>query len=278
MKKLEKPPSGGFFHGSRRDFLLRVSLGGGGALLAGCASLPASEEGAKRAGTGGSGWEDASAIGASPAGLQSPAWEHYKLPGKKPVQFTPVRVDGREALQATAVSAASAMRKRVRVEPHALGRLRFSWKVPHLVDEADIGLKEADDAPVRVVLAFEGDRSHFSPRDALLSELTRALTGEELPYATLMYVWCNRRPAGTVVPNPRTSRIRKLVLESGAGSLGRWLEYERDIRADFRQAFGEEPGALVGIAVMTDSDNTRSTARAFYGPLRHLASSPHGAQ
>jgi hypothetical protein len=98
----------------------------------------------------------------------------------------------------------------------------------------------------------------------------RALTGEEMPYATLMYVWCNRRSPGTVVHNPRTSRIRKLVLESGPARLAKWLDYERDIRADYERAFGEAPGALVGVAVMTDSDNTRSTARAWYGPVRHV--------
>ena len=71
--------------------------------------------------------------------------------------------------------------------------------------------RDADDAPVRLVLAFEGDRSRFSAKNAMLSELARALTGEEMPYATLMYVWCNKRAPGTVVRNPRTDRIRKLV-------------------------------------------------------------------
>ena len=38
-------------------------------------------------------------------------------------------------------------------------------------------------------------------------------------------------------------------------------------RADFELAFGEAPGALLGIAVMTDSDNTQSTAQAWYGDI-----------
>jgi hypothetical protein len=104
------------------------------------------------------------------------------------------------------------------------------------------------------------------------------LTGEELPYATLMYVWCNQREPLSVVRNPRTDRIRKLVLESGPTRLGRWLDYERDVRADFERVFGEPPGALVGVAVMTDSDNTRSTTSAFYGPVRHVAPQASGAR
>ena len=89
-----------------------------------------------------------------------------------------------------------------------------------------------------------------------------------MPYATLMYVWCNNREPGSVLVNPRTSRIRKIVMESGPDQLRKWLDYERDIRADFVKAFGEPPGALVSIGIMTDTDNTRSTAQAWYGPVR----------
>jgi hypothetical protein len=234
-------------------------------LLAGCASLdPAPAD------------LSASAWGRQSQPAQGPvlAWERQTLPGKTAVDFVPTRFEGRDALSATAVSAASVVRKRVRIEPAELGRLRFSWHVPALIPEADLARRDGDDSPVRIILAFEGDRSRLSSKDQMLSELARALTGEEMPYATLMYVWCNKRPAGTVVPNPRTDRIRKLVLESGPDRLSRWLDYERDVRADFEKAFGEPPGALVGIAVMTDSDNTKSTAQAWYGPVHMVRPGP----
>lgn len=195
-------------------------------------------------------------------------WQHYPLPGKAPTQFSYAYKDGRDALAVLAKSSASMVRKAVRVEPAQLGQLRFSWQVPDLIAQADLAQKDADDSPVRIILAFEGDRSRFSARDAMLSELARAVTGEEMPYATLMYVWCNSRPAGTVIPSPRTDRIRRLVVESGRGQLNHWLDYERDIRADYERAFGEPPGALVGIGIMTDTDNTRTVAKAWYGPVR----------
>ena len=197
-----------------------------------------------------------------------PVWQHHPFPGKQATQFSYTRKDGRDAMAVTATASASMLRKPVRVEPAELGNVRFSWRVPALIAEADLALRDVDDSPVRVVLAFEGDRSTFSPRNAMLSELSRTLTGEPMPYATLMYVWCNHRAPGTVVFNPRTDRIRTLVVESGAGRLNQWLDYERDIRADYEKAFGEAPGALVGIGIMTDSDNTRSQARAWYGPLQ----------
>ena len=148
------------------------------------------------------------------------------------------------------------LRKTVRVEAADLGQVSFSWKVPALIAGADMMQVHTDDSPVRLVLAFEGDRSKFSVKNAMLSELALTLTGEPLPYATLMYVWGTDRAPGSIIEGHRTDRIRKLVLESGPQQLGRWIDYERDIKADFEKAFGEAPGALVGIGIMTDTDNT----------------------
>jgi len=200
-----------------------------------------------------------------------PAWQHFKLPGKEASSFSYTRMDGRDAMAVLAVSSASMLRQVVRIEPEQLDSVRFSWKVPELIAGADMALREADDSPVRIVLAFEGDRSRLSPKNAMLSELSRALTGEEMPYATLMYVWCNKREPGSVIINPRTDRIRKLVVQTGPEKLNQWLDYKRNIREDYERAFGEAPGPLVGIGIMTDSDNMRSTARAWYGPVRLTA-------
>lgn len=182
-----------------------------------------------------------------------------------------MRLDGRDVIQSESNSAASMLRQTLRVEPAQLGHLRFSWKVPALIAGADLTQRDGDDAPVRVVLAFEGDRAKFSAKNAMLSELALLLTGEPLPYATLMYVWGNQSTLGSVIINARTDRIRKLVLESGPLRLNHWLDYERDIRADYEQAFGEAPGALVGIGIMSDSDNTRQQSTAWYGPVTLLA-------
>jgi hypothetical protein len=91
-----------------------------------------------------------------------------------------------------------------------------------------------------------------------------------MPYAVMMYVWSKDKPLGTVIHSPRTDRVRKLVVQSGEDKLAHWVDYERDVLADFRQVYGEAPGNLVGMGIMTDTDNTRTTARAWYGPLQVL--------
>ncbi len=243
------------------------------AVLAGCAAVPMPQRTLE---IGNSPWalQSSPTVGQLP--LQPSRWGHLPFPGKTATRFSYVRQDGRDAISVLADSSASMLRRKLRVEPAELGTLKFSWKVPQLIAGADMTLRESDDCPVRIVLAFEGDRSRFSARDAMLSELLRSLSGEQMPYATLMYVWSNRRPPGTLIASPRTDRIRTLVVESGAARLGAWLDYERDIRADYERAFGEPPGALVAIGLMTDSDNTRSTTRAWYGPVR-LGSSTRAA-
>ncbi|OYU32297.1 MAG: hypothetical protein CFE39_04200 [Comamonadaceae bacterium PBBC2] len=195
-------------------------------------------------------------------------WEVVTLPGKLRTAFRLEQRDQRPAVLAHAQSSASMLRQRVNIAPEQLGQLQFEWQVENLMATADMSVRELEDSPVRVILAFEGDRSQFSAKNAMLSELTQALTGEAMPYATLMYVWSNQHPVDTVIINPRTDRVRKWVVESGPQHLNQWRQYRRDIRADFEKAFGEPPGKLVALAIMTDSDNTQGNVRAWYGNIK----------
>ena len=55
------------------------------------------------------------------------------------------------------------------------------------------------------------------------------------------------------------------------GDVGHWQTLKRNLLQDFERAFGEPPGALVSIGVMTDSDNTESETEAHYGDLSLLS-------
>ena len=194
-------------------------------------------------------------------------WRHHTLPGKTATIYDIDHKDGRVALTAKAGISASMMRRDVNIAAADLAEVSFSWQVPQLIERADLAERDLDDSPVRIVLTFEGDKSKFSAKNAMLSELAQAISGEALPYATLMYVWCNKRPAGSVVINPRTDRIRSVVVESGKKNLRQWLDYKRDVRTDFEKAYGEAPGKLLSVAIMTDSDNTKSQVVAAYGEV-----------
>lgn len=145
--------------------------------------------------------------------------------------------------------------------------VEFSWWLPQTISNADLRQAESADSPARVVFAFGGDTSKLSLRTRLQFQLAESLMGEEPPYATLMYVWDNREELETVLPGGRSDRVRKIVVERGQANLRRWLTYRRPLMADFQRAFGEPPGRLIGIALLTDTDNTGSKAEACYGDV-----------
>lgn len=223
--------------------LRRGLILGGGAALAGCASAPHPHP------------DD---------------WHEVRLPGKAETRYRWEDKDGRRALFADADRSASMWRRKLDLVPERIGEVAFSWRVDRLIDGASVSVAEREDAPARVLFGFGGDTSKLPQRTRMMFELAHALTGEAPPYATLMYVWENHAPLDSVVVNPRTDRIRKIVLDSGPAHLGRWRDHQRHLAADFRRAFGEDPGPLQSVALMTDADNTRSTAQAWYGPVRFL--------
>lgn len=199
------------------------------------------------------------------------SWQDYPLPGKRRTVYRAQRSGDRFVVSAQAEASASMFRRQLRVEPAQLARVQFSWRVATLIAGADLAEADASDSPVRIVLAFDGDHGRLSMRNRMLFDLAQALTGEPPPYATLMYVWDNRALPEAVLQSRRTDRVRKIVLESGAAHVGQWRNYERDVLADYRRAFGEEPGALLGVALMTDADNTASRASGEYGEVRLIA-------
>jgi hypothetical protein len=201
-------------------------------------------------------------------------WHPVSLPGKRPSQYTVSHKGGRWAIAASADASASMWRRRVHVAPEQLGSVRLSWWVDELIDGASVADVDREDAVARVIFAFDGDRSRLSARNQALFDLAQAVTGEPPPYATLMYVWETAAAPGSVIVNPRSDRIRKIVLDSGRQRLGAWRDHERDLAEDYRRVFGEEPGPLIGIAVMTDGDNTRSRARAWYGRIELAPPTP----
>lgn len=209
-------------------------------------------------------WAQASQL---PKSGQGAIWRHQAIGTRPPSIYTPDLHEGRPALKAESDRGDSLVHLPLAVEGEELGTLHFSWFVNALNPLSDLTDGQHDDAVARVILQFGGDRSHFSARDTMASDLLQALTGEPLPYATLVYVWDQRYPVGTIIPHRRTQRIKTMVIESGPKRLGHWADFERDVSADYFKAFGKTPQHLKGLALMTDANNTQQPTRVWYGPL-----------
>lgn len=198
-----------------------------------------------------------------------PGWDPYMVIRRETTRYDLARADGGvTVLRAQAgPKAATGLYCKVAIDPHDRPVLSWRWRTERLLDGADVSDNHADDAPVRIALAFDGDRGRFGFRDLLFFEQVRFFTGIDLPYATLMYVWDNQAPADSLIGVPQTSRIRYLVAESGAARLGQWIDYRRDIVSDFRRAYGEAPGRLLAVGLITDTDDTGESTESYYGDI-----------
>lgn len=205
---------------------------------------------------------------ARPGSALPGGWRPWTLSRfKKPTGYQLVSRDGATVVRADAEGSASGLVHAVSVDPREYPRLRWRWKVNQLIEGADNRRRDAEDSPVRLIVVFEGDKSKWEFSDRIFATQMKMMTGYDLPYATLMYIWENRAKVGELIANQHTSRIRMVVAESGAEKTGRWWEESRNVLEDYRRAFGEEPGRIVSIAVMTDTDNTGGRAYAYYGDI-----------
>ena len=82
------------------------------------------------------------------------------------------------------------------------------------------------------------------------------------------YIWSERVPRGTPLSsNGGLTQVR--ILETGTEKRGEWVDERVNVLADYKQLFGEsETPKPAGIAVLTDSDDTHSTAEGDYSNFR----------
>lgn len=211
---------------------------------------------------------------ASP-GDEVPGWGPYIISASKPrTQYRLAAVDGTVALEAVAEQSASGLQRPMRIDARQFPFVEWRWKIAAPVPGADVREGSREDAPVRVLLAFHGDKDKLGFFERSKLRIAKSLSGQDPPYATLMYIWANDIPPETVVHNPHTSRVRMIVVESGDARVGEWVSYRRDVLADYRRAFEEEPEELLGVGVMTDTDNTGERARAWYGDITFRTRAP----
>jgi hypothetical protein len=177
-----------------------------------------------------------------------PGWTEKAFKGH--TLYRPVTEDGRPALRAESRGTASGLYFPVAFDLSAHPRIAWSWKVSKSLRTGDERTKGGDDYAARVYVVFP---SKWFWR-------TRAIN----------YVWAGGRPAGSTWPNAFTGNAAMFAVESGDAKAGRWVDETRDVRADYRRAFGEEPPAAGAVAVMTDTDDAGGEALAWYGAIRLL--------
>ena len=206
-----------------------------------------------------------------PEGTPVSNWRFVGFPKSKAdipaTRFELAEVQGERALKvSTRASYGTWVHDLPKADP---GRLQWRWRIdqPLTSDKggkvfADILTKAGDDAALKVCVMFDHplDRVPFAQRTLL--RIARSISGEDLPAATLCYVWDSVHPAGLQGPNPYTQRVRFITLQGKGAPLGQWQTEVRDVASDFAKLFADEmpAGAVVpkvrAVLVGADSDNT----------------------
>jgi hypothetical protein len=203
----------------------------------------------------------------APLGEQPRAWRLAKLPFAEPTEFQVASIGGVRGVRMDARNAGAALYRSVGVDPATTPVLRWRWRVDQLVAGADIRRKQGDDLSARLYVMFDYPIERLPLLDQGKIRLARSVAGDLVPAAALCYVWDGNLPEGTTLWSPYSKRVRVVVVEQGDRQLGRWLVAERDVAADFRAAFGEEPPPITGIAIGADTDQTGGSTRGWFADI-----------
>ena len=173
-------------------------------------------------------------------------WEIEEFEGE--TRYRVVKLDGKRVLEADSAATASSLYLEREIDLTATPILEWSWRIEKPLAVDDERIKDGDDFAARVYVVAPGEGWFDMPR-------------------AVNYVWANGSEIGDAWPNPFTSKVMMVAVDTGTGDAGTWRSHRRDVRADFQRLFGMEVEELEGIAVMTDSDNCGQSARAWYGEI-----------
>ena len=179
-----------------------------------------------------------------------------------------VKDNGTVVLQAQSEASASGLVREVTIDPYMYPVVRWQWKVDATFPTSDVRKKETDDCPARLYILFEYEPDKVGLWERAAFELNRLWYGHYPPTSMLNYVWANVVPVETILPSPSTKRIQMVAVESGSQRQGQWVQEERNVVEDYRAAFGVEPPMIAGVAIMTDTDDTQTSARTLYGDIQ----------
>ncbi|MBI3031182.1 MAG: DUF3047 domain-containing protein [Candidatus Rokubacteria bacterium] len=182
------------------------------------------------------------------------AWELKEFAGRAHVEV--VLDEDRVVFRLASERSSYALYRDVILDVKDFPLLTWSWKVTKLPAGADIRERTTDDQAGQVYVIFP--RWPF-PR------INSDVVG---------YIWDSRAPPGLRVASSQSTNVKLVVLQSGSARLGQWVREERNVHQDYVELFGKEPPRVGQIAIMIDSNDTRSEAEAFVDDLAFRRATP----
>ena len=202
----------------------------------------------------------------SPSRTVPDGWKQIRFgENDSSTRYDLVRRDSTVVVRARSENGASGLFTKQRVDLSRYPILEWRWKVTDMPTRADVTTDTTDDAAARLYVTF--DYQDLGLIDRLKLMLLRRVAFSEAPSRALNYLWASHHKSGEAIASPYTDQIRMIPVRSGAARMGEWVRERRNVLADYRAVFGEDPPAVNGLAIMTDADNTGGSARALYGDI-----------
>ncbi len=139
--------------------------------------------------------------------------------------------------------------KKIKVDIVKYPYFNWRWRVQELPTKGDESVKKVCDSPASIALVTK--YSKIIPK-------------------SIKYTWSTTLPVGTITKSPYAywpSRTDIVVMESGDSLKGTWVIEKRNILEDYKRLYGKKTVKskyIRAIAIMSDSDNTHSTAACDY--------------
>ena len=181
-------------------------------------------------------------------GPSLPDWTAVQFPGIAPAHFSAA---DDATLNIATDSAAGVLWRALSAKAKTA---RWRWRVDEGVAPTDLTQRGADDRAIGIYFVFS-DRP--GPATGLLGMLASS------DVTALVYVFGGDRPRGAVTASPHMgARGKFIALRHAAAPKRVWHDENVDLAADYARAFGRAMPTLIGVAIFSDSDDTRARNRA----------------
>jgi hypothetical protein len=150
---------------------------------------------------------------------------------------------------------------RVAQENWKTSHASWGWTVDQSVPVTDLAQKGYDDRNISLYFVFVAENMAPGLRGANI----RSLLGNK-DVRIIQYTWGGSVRRGQIIPSPYGPPGQGVMIalrQAGTGSYNESV----DLTKDYADAFGGDKGALVGLAVSGDSDDTNSFIKAAIGNL-----------
>jgi hypothetical protein len=184
-----------------------------------------------------------------------------------PTTYEVVLQEGKRVVRAHSVQGASGLVKEVNIDPEAYPVVSWSWRVDGVLENGDYRSRSGDDYAARLYLIYDVPARDLGFRGRIVYNVIQALGYSDVPTRALNYIWGNVAPVNEALDNAYTDWVKMVAVKSGNAEAGSWHSEVRHQYNDYVAIWGERPPKILGIAIMTDADDSEGEATAFYGDI-----------